>query len=231
MLIIWGWRVFYHTIAQGLFYCRKCGGDRPYRHRAGRRFITIFFIPVIPLTKVGEHVRCEACETRYVTEVLASPTAASMQAAIPAGVRAMVSVMLRTGGLDSSPARSRALEAVRAAGQPDYGESMLAEDSGHSLERARQMIAAFGAQLRPEAKEWHLAEAVRIGLADGPLTDNERSTAEMIASDLGMTAAQALGVITLTEQSAGLSGGRDDLCRAATEIGPRTTLSSRRKAV
>lgn len=203
MLIIWGWRVFYHTIAQGMFYCRKCGGDRPYRHRAGRRFITIFFIPVIPLTKAGEHVQCDACKTRYVTEVLTAPTAASMQAAIPAGVRAMVSVMLRTGGTDSPAARSRALEAVRSAGQANYDESTLAEDLSHSLEQARQMITTFGAQLRPEAKEWHLAEAVRIGLADGPLTENERATAEMIASDLGMTSAQALGVITLTEQSAG----------------------------
>ena len=203
MLIIWGWRVVFHTITQGVFYCRKCGGDRNYRHRAGRRFITIFFIPVIPLTKAGEHVRCETCKTRYVTEVLASPTAASMQAAIPAGARAMVSLMLRTGGMDSFPARGRAIEAVRDAGQPDYDDSLLAEDLAQPLETARRMIGQLGAQLRPEAKEWHLAEAVRIGMADGPLTENERATAEMIAGDLGMTRAQALGVITLAEQGAG----------------------------
>jgi hypothetical protein len=203
MLIIWGWRVVFHTIAQGVFYCRKCGGDRDYRHRAGRRFITIFFIPVIPLTKAGEHVRCETCKTRYVTEVLASPTAASMQAAIPAGVRAMVSLMLRTGGMDSFPARGRAIEAVRGAGQPNYDDILLAEDLAQPLEAARRMIGHLGGQLRPEAKEWHLAEAVRIGMADGPLTENERATAEMIAGDLGMTRAQALGVITLAEQGAG----------------------------
>jgi hypothetical protein len=205
MLIIWGWRVIYHTIAQGMFYCRKCGGDRSYRHRAGRRFITVFFIPLIPLTKTGEHVQCDTCKTRYVTEVLASPTAASMQAAIPAGVRAMVTIMLRTGGMDSFPARSRAIDAVRGAGQHDYDEGMLARDLSNSLETARQMVGHLGAQLRPEAKEWHLAETVRIGMADGPLTGNERATAEMIAADLGMTQAQALGVITLTEQSAGAS--------------------------
>jgi Tellurite resistance protein TerB len=205
MLIIWGWRVVYHTIAQGMFYCRKCGGDRAYRHRAGRRFITVFFIPLIPLTKAGEHVQCGTCKTRYVTEVLASPTAASMQAAIPAGVRALVSVVLRTGGSDSEPARGRAIDAVRSAGQEDYDEAMLAEDLSHSLESARQMISQLGGQLRPEAKEWHLAEAVRIAMADGPLTENERATVEMIASDLGMTQAQALGVITLTEQAAGHS--------------------------
>jgi hypothetical protein len=205
MLIIWGLRVIYRTIAQGMFYCRKCGGDRGYRHRAGRRFITVFFIPLIPLTKTGEHVQCDTCKTRYVTEALDSPTAASMQAAIPAGVRAMVSIMLRTGGMDSVPARSRAIDAVKGAGQQDYDEAMLAQDLSRPLETDRQLIGYLGAQLRAEAKEWHLAEAVRIGMADGALTGNERATAEMIAADLGMTQAQALGVITLTEQSAGAS--------------------------
>ncbi|HEY3883306.1 MAG TPA: zinc-ribbon domain-containing protein, partial [Trebonia sp.] len=93
MLIIWGLRVVYHTIAQGVFFCRKCGGDRNYRHRAGRRFFTLFFIPIIPLNKTGEHVQCLTCKTRYVTDVLRLPTATQMQAALPAGVRAMISVM------------------------------------------------------------------------------------------------------------------------------------------
>ena len=48
MLIIFGLRVFYRTIAQGTFHCRRCGGDRPYRHRVGRRWFTLFFLPVIP---------------------------------------------------------------------------------------------------------------------------------------------------------------------------------------
>lgn len=210
MLIIWGLRVVYRTIAQGTFYCRTCGGDRTYRHRAGRRFVTVFFIPLIPLTKTGDHVQCDTCKTRYVTEVLSAPTAASMQAAIPAGVRALVSAMLLAGGLDSIDARNRAIDAVRGAGQRDYDESMLAEDLARPLEQARPAVDRLGAQLRPEAREWHLAEAVRVALADGPLTGNERATAEMLAADLGMTRAQALGVITLTQQAAGtnLAAGR-----------------------
>jgi predicted RNA-binding Zn-ribbon protein involved in translation (DUF1610 family) len=50
---------------QGLFHCPRCGGDRRYRRRAGRRFLTLFFIPVIPLTRAGEHVRCTTCRARY----------------------------------------------------------------------------------------------------------------------------------------------------------------------
>src|ERR1051326_387841 len=61
VLIIWGIRVFFRTTGQGLFHCPRCGGDRQYRHRSGRRFLTLFFIPVIPLTKAGEHAQCTTC--------------------------------------------------------------------------------------------------------------------------------------------------------------------------
>ena len=43
--ILWGLRVIYRTLGNGVFFCRRCGGDRAYRHRAGRRYITVFFIP------------------------------------------------------------------------------------------------------------------------------------------------------------------------------------------
>ena len=113
MLLIWGFRVFYRTVSQGVFHCRKCGGDREYRHRAGRRFFTLFFIPVIPLTKAREHVQCTTCRTRYVMDVLSLPTAAQMQAALPAGMRAAATAMLRAGGPSSPAARQRAVTAIQ----------------------------------------------------------------------------------------------------------------------
>jgi hypothetical protein len=116
LLLIWGLRTFYHTISQGVFHCRKCGGDRQYRHRAGRRFFTLFFIPVIPLKKVGEHGQCMTCKTRYVTDVLSLPTAAQMQTALPAGMRAAAAAMLRAGDPGSPAARERAVLAIQGTG-------------------------------------------------------------------------------------------------------------------
>jgi hypothetical protein len=60
-----------------------------------------------------------------------------------------------------------------------------------------------GAQLTIQAREWYLADVIRIGMADGALTDSERSAAQAIGLDLGMTQAQVLGVVAMTEQSAG----------------------------
>ncbi len=202
MLIIWGLRVVYHTIAQGVFYCRRCGGDRSYRKRAGRRYITLFFIPVVPLNKTGVHVQCATCKIRYVTEVLKLPTAAQMQAALPAGARALVSVMLRAGDPGCPAARRRAIEMAAAAGAQGYDDADLDADLAGPHTAARQPIAVLGGQLKPEAREWYLAELVRIALADGPLTGTERAAAEAIAAELGMTQAQAYGVIMMTEQAA-----------------------------
>jgi hypothetical protein len=203
LLIIFGLRVFYRTIAQGTFHCRRCGGDRQYRHRAGRRWFTLFFLPVIPLTTVGEHVQCTTCRTRYVTEVLSQPTTAQMQAALPAGMRAAVSAMVRSGDPASPVSRQRAIEAVIGSGVPNYDEAMLNTDLMQPFETIRPALNQVGGQLTIQAREWYLAEVIRIALADGPLSETERQAALAIGLDLGMTQAQVVGVVAMTEQSAG----------------------------
>jgi len=203
VLIIFGLRVFYRTIAQGTFHCRRCGGDREYRHRSGRRWFTLFFIPVIPLNAVGDHVQCTTCRTRYVAEVLNQPTTAQMQAALPAGMRAAVSAMLRSGDPASPASRQRAIEAVIGAGTPNYDEAMLNADLMQPFDAIRPALNQVGAQLTIQAREWYLTEVLRIAMADGSLTESERHAALAIGIDLGMTQAQVVGVVAMTEQSAG----------------------------
>jgi hypothetical protein len=203
VLIIFGLRVFFRTLAQGVFHCRRCGGDREYRHRAGRRWFTLFFLPVVPLNAVGEHVQCTTCKTRYVTDVLSQPTTAQMQAALPAGMRAAVSAMLRSGDPSNQASRQRAIEAVIASGVPAYDEAMLNADLMQPFEAIRPALNQVGGQLAIQAREWYLAEVIRIAMADGPLSETERHAALAIGADLGMTQAQVVGVVTMTEQSAG----------------------------
>jgi hypothetical protein len=203
LLIIFGFRVFYRTIAQGTFHCRRCGGDREYRHRSGRRWFTLFFLPVIPLNSVGDHVQCTTCRTRYVTDVLSQPTTAQMQAALPLGMRAAVSAMLRSGDPASPVSRQRAIEAVIGAGTPGYDEAMLNADLTMPFDSIRPALNQVGAQLTSQAREWYLAEVIRIAMADGTLTEGERHAALAIGVDLGMTQAQVVGVVAMTEQSAG----------------------------
>jgi tellurite resistance protein len=204
-LSVTGLRFFFRTTGHGTLHCQRCGGDRGYQRCIGRRWIHVLNIPVIPLDRIGEHVQCRTCLTRYRLELLIVPTTAEMQVALPAAALAAVTIMLKAGDPASAPARGRAIEIVRAAGLAGYDDAALAADlvaAGDPDLDVPAPLAAVAKQLLKPATEWFLADAVRVGLADGPLSDDERDAARAIAAHLGMTSAQAHGVISLTEQSA-----------------------------
>jgi hypothetical protein len=200
-----GLRFYFRTTGHGVLHCQRCGGDRRYRRCVGRRWIHFLHIPLIPLDRIDEHVQCRSCRTRYRIEVLAIPTMAEMQEALPAGALAAVTTMLRAGDPASPAARSRAIDVLAAAGLAGYDDSALtvalAVGEGCVTDIA-EPLGRLAIQLTMPAPEWFLTDAVRVGLADGPLSDEEREAAQLIAAHLGMTAGQAHGVILMAEESA-----------------------------
>jgi hypothetical protein len=203
-MIIFGVSVFYifGLIGTGQFHCPQCGGDREYEHRRGRRFFTLFFLPVIPLDKVGEVVRCKTCRTRFNPVVLSRPTVAQLSSALPAGMRAIAAVLVRASGSSEAAARV-AVEAVRRAGASDYDVQQLHADASVPVESVIEALRNLALNVTLDARERYLADAVRIGLADGPLTHTEQEAIQWIAGQLGLTPAHALGVIATVEQSVG----------------------------
>jgi hypothetical protein len=200
-----GVRICFKTTGHGILHCHRCGGDRSYVQCTGRRWIHVLRIPVIPLDRVVEHVQCRNCRTRYRLGVLGLPTLAAMQAALPAGSVAAVTTMLRAGNPASARARNRAIDMVREAGQSGYDDAALTADLTAADDPAADAAAplrALARQLADPAPQWFLADLVRVGLADGTLSDDERGAARLIASHLGMTSAQAREVIWDTEEAA-----------------------------
>lgn len=200
-----GLRFYFRTSGHGTLHCQRCGGDRRYQRCVGRRWFHVLRIPLIPLDRVNEHVQCRSCRTRYQVEVLSMPTMAAMQAALPAGALAAVTTMLRAGDPASAAARSRAIDVLQSAGLAGYDDVALTADLAAGDGRDPDICMPLGTlavQLTMPAPEWFLADAIRVGLADGPLSDEEREAAQLIAVHMGMTAAQAHGVIVMTEESA-----------------------------
>jgi len=111
--------------------------------------------------------------------------------------------MLRSGDPASPVSRQRAIEAVIGAGTPGYDEAMLNADLMMPFDSIRPALNQVGAQLTVQAREWYLTEVIRIAMADGTLTEGERHASMAIGVDLGMTQAQVIGVVAMTEQSAG----------------------------
>jgi hypothetical protein len=223
MLVI-GTRVIYRGMDESIVHCERCGGDRPFRRRSGRRWAHLLGIPVYPLAATGEHLRCTVCRTCYRVELRRVPTLGQMQAALLAATTAAALTMLRAGDPGSPAARRQAADLISSAGSAEYDEDCLAADlanpgqgSGtdprHGGEAGRsrpggagpdlkQAVEAFALQLEPLATEWFLAKVVQVGLADGPLSARQRAAIGTIAGYLGMSQARARDVILQTEDAA-----------------------------
>ena len=200
-MVFLGLGFHFRVTGRGSLHCQRCGGDRKYRQCAGRRWLHVFFLPVVPLDRITEHVQCTTCGTRYRKEVLALPTSAQMRAVLPAATRMAAAAMIRAGDKASGRARACAIETIKKAGAASYGESDLDADLDCDADLAA-VLGRLALQLTMPAHEWFLAGIIRIGLSDGQLSADERAEAKLLAACLGMTPAQAHGVIWMTEESA-----------------------------
>lgn len=59
------------TRLRGLFRCPNCGSTQNFRLRASRPFLTLYFIPVLPIGALQEYVQCTNCKDSFETDVLA----------------------------------------------------------------------------------------------------------------------------------------------------------------
>jgi hypothetical protein len=218
VLALVGARVWYRRVGRGVFHCERCGGDRSYSHRSGRRLAHVLGIPVASLGSTGEHLRCTVCRTCYRVELLAVPTMAQMLIALQAGTTAAVLEMLKAGAAGPA-ARRCGIEMIRAGGALDVHDGWLMaalSDSGAAGTDAdglqqhadgaavslRPAIEALAIQLDIYAREWFLAKVVQVGLADSPLTAAQRAVAANVARYLGMSASRGEDVISLVEEAA-----------------------------
>ena len=58
------------TRDRGEFYCPSCMGTRSYRLRARRPFLTLYFIPTVPVGGAEQFVECEGCRQNWDVTVL-----------------------------------------------------------------------------------------------------------------------------------------------------------------
>jgi zinc-ribbon family len=72
-LIIYGTRGIKYKHREGQFFCPACHEQQAYVHRRVRRFFTLYFIPLIPLTLAGEYIECQRCTGTFKLEVLQLP--------------------------------------------------------------------------------------------------------------------------------------------------------------
>lgn len=69
-MIIWGSKVRETSAAKGNFFCPSCRDDRSYEQLKISRYFTLYFIPLFPMDRLGDYVRCGGCRGEFKSGVL-----------------------------------------------------------------------------------------------------------------------------------------------------------------
>lgn len=97
------------TKREGVFRCPGCRTLRKYQWRGIRRFLTVYFVPVLPLMEVSEHVRCMICHERFSPRILSDGwTGGRIDSANISGVVILAALRLVLG--DGQPTREELVE-------------------------------------------------------------------------------------------------------------------------
>jgi hypothetical protein len=200
MILIWGFRARAKTIANGEFFCSKCGADRTYFLQQVRRWFTFFFIPLFPVGKsLGEQVKCSTCGTAFSPQVLTTPTSASFSENLRGAMRVASMSMLVAGDQNNGAARAAAVDAARRTGAENYDETWLAHDlAALDPMHLGDYLAPLAQGLDPQGKETFITQVAHIGAADGPLTAPEMHVLESLSAALGISAAHLRGIVVST---------------------------------
>ena len=202
MLLIFGFKVRFKTLAAIVFHCPTCGGDREGSHQVARRWFTLFWIPIIPLNQVGEVVTCNTCATRYDPEVTEMHTTSAIGEWFAVATRVVAAMLVRTGDADDPVLRQHALVTIRAVVDP-YDEQTFANDVvSVDPAYAEQYTAPLNDSIAIEGKERLLADLTRVALAGGTITDDQRRVLDLAGRGLGLTPAHISGVVSSVTRAA-----------------------------
>ncbi len=58
------------TRDRGNFFCPTCGSTSTYRQRSRRPFLTIYFIPTVPVGASEQFIECDVCRSKWDLSVL-----------------------------------------------------------------------------------------------------------------------------------------------------------------
>jgi hypothetical protein len=76
-MIVFGTKGVTSVSEAGRFFCPGCGmTEQTYVRKVVRKFFTLYWIPLIPMGKLGEYLECQRCGNAYDEQVLAYDPAA-----------------------------------------------------------------------------------------------------------------------------------------------------------
>jgi uncharacterized tellurite resistance protein B-like protein len=133
------------TRLKGVFACPNCESTEQFRLRASRPFLTLYFIPVLPIGGLSEYVECRRCKTSYEPLILSSrmlpseaanPAGSSSNAAAPAFEDDLLSV-LALMMVEDGQVTEEEIRVARRLYENIAEDNLSREDLGHACSVVR----------------------------------------------------------------------------------------------
>lgn len=207
-MIIFGTRGVNSTMEQGHFNCPQCEAQKPYKHKKVTRFFTLYFIPLIPLGKIGEFVECQQCRGTFIPNVLKYQKDSSADAFLSqyeiAMKHCMVLIMLADGIIDDDE-MLMVQKIVNKFGHNDVTLDELAtyvEEVQKNPEDVSTYLKKISPSLNEHGKEIIIKCAYSVAASDGHVDDTEVAVINEMAKVMEMSSSHLKGIIAdMTENS------------------------------
>jgi len=201
VMIIFGTRGVTTTPESGQFYCPGCGGEASFRWKRVRRFFTLYFIPIIPLNKLGEYIECKECKGTYDPKVLEFDPGSKilrMEAQYETAVRhVMIAMLLADGHVDDTEVAAvrklfEELTKKPLEEKPLRDEIAEFSRSGATID---SVLSGFDGLLNDHGKEKVVEAAYLVAAADGVFDDSEMEMLAVIGKKLGLSVSHLRGLM------------------------------------
>ncbi|MFT5526390.1 MAG: transcription elongation factor Elf1 [Pirellulaceae bacterium] len=186
-MIIFGTTSLNSTIESGQFNCPRCNSLKNYKRIGVNRFFTLYFIPLIPLGRIGSYVECSSCAQTYAEEVLHYNPIVDQRESMLDFRRILVMGMLATAKIE--PANTYALRQVyETISQEPLDEYTAQEDFRMARESGVDplvFIQAQAGELSVDGKELVLKCMIEITCPEGPLTHDLQTGLSHVSTSMG----------------------------------------------
>jgi uncharacterized tellurite resistance protein B-like protein len=146
-------------------YCPNCGVNQILREKSSRPFLTIYFIPCIPLGRTLEYLQCTVCKGTFGMELLQLSTHVNdhLQSIVPFEedlIRAMATIMLEDGGIEEVE-----IEAAQFAYRRLTGMALSREDLGEVCDHVARMKQTTVNFVKQSEERWDDEQRIKLAQA------------------------------------------------------------------
>lgn len=200
-MIIFGTKGVTLSGESGQFYCPSCASSQPYTHKTVRRFFTLFFIPIIPLDKLGNYVECHNCNGTFKEDAL-NYNPQKEQAEFNTGYHKairhiMIAMMAIDGDVDQGEVETIRDVYLELTGKAVLESQIRDEVSEASSQRPQliEYLQHIAPQLNEHGKEKVVRAAYAVALADHEIVAAERGFMDEIARAINISNAHYRGIL------------------------------------